>query len=74
MKLDRYAVRLPEEPLTLLGVREVCAITGLSRSMLYELTRDEKFPQSVDVGCRTIRYRAGQVKAWLESREPRKRA
>lgn len=52
----------------LLRRREVEAITGLSRSSIYRLMQDGEFPRPVRVGPAAVRWRSGDVTAWLESR------
>ena len=52
----------------LLRRRQVEEITGLSRSSIYRLMRDGKFPRPVKVGLAAVRWRASDITAWLESR------
>lgn len=55
-------------PERLLRLTDVCHLSGLSRSSIYTLQGEERFPQAVRVGIRAVRWRAGDVVAWLESR------
>ena len=52
----------------LLNVRQVCAICGLSRATVYRLAGRGEFPRSVHVTSKAVRWRARDVRAWIESR------
>lgn len=55
----------------LLHIRDVLAATSLSRTGLYSLIGQGKFPQPVKVGGRSA-WRASDVQRWIESLEPKK--
>jgi excisionase family DNA binding protein len=48
---------------------EVCRLTGLSRSTIYNMLQAGQFPNSVRVGARAVRWRLAAVNAWLGGRE-----
>ena len=50
---------------------EVEALTGLSRSTIYEWMKRGDFPQPVKLGVRLVAWRQSDLLAWLESRETR---
>lgn len=50
---------------------EVEALTGLSRSTLYDWMKRGAFPQPVKLGTRLVAWRESDIAAWLESRETR---
>lgn len=50
---------------------DVEAITGLSRSTIYQWMKDGKFPQPVALGTRIVAWRESDIEGWLESRETR---
>ncbi len=52
----------------LLRRRLVEEITGLSRSSIYRLMRNGKFPVPVRVGPSAVRWKSSDIKIWLESR------
>ena len=52
----------------LLRIREVCALTGLSRATLYIMVRETTFPAPVRLRARAVAWRASEVRAWMESR------
>ena len=52
----------------LLGCREVEKITGMSRSSIYRLKREGKFPRPVRIGPAAVRWKASDITAWMESR------
>lgn len=47
---------------------EVEAQTGLSRSLIYKLTAEGKFPAPVHLSARCVAFRASEVDAWIASR------
>ena len=52
----------------LLRRRQVEEITGMSRSSIYRLMREGKFPRPVRIGPAAVRWRARDITAWMESR------
>jgi prophage regulatory protein len=46
----------------------VRAVTGLSKSSLYELIRANSFPAPVHLGARTVAWVASEVKQWAAER------
>jgi len=54
---------------TILRRPEVEQTTGLSRSTLYAMMAEGTFPRPGRLGKRAVGWRAGDVSAWLESRE-----
>lgn len=63
----------PNERQTLLTVAEALAITGYkSRSSIYRLVKQGRFPCPVSVGCNQIRWRSGDVEEWLNSLQVRR--
>lgn len=46
----------------------VQALTGLSRSTIYRLMAEGKFPTQIKLGERAIGWRREALEAWLESR------
>ncbi|KZY60194.1 AlpA family transcriptional regulator [Oleiphilus sp. HI0073] len=53
----------------ILRLKEVCEITGLGRSTIYELVRKEQFPKQVKLTARSVGWRQSQVVEWISSRE-----
>ncbi|MFK7875856.1 MAG: helix-turn-helix transcriptional regulator [Paracoccaceae bacterium] len=50
---------------------QVEAMTGLSRSTLYDWMKRGEFPQPIKLGARLVAWRESDVIAWLENRETR---
>lgn len=65
---------LPKEDLALIGLNAVLDFIGISRAQLYNYLRDGKFPAPLDMESRSVLFRVGDVRTWLESKQPRKRA
>ena len=55
----------------LLTLREVCEMTGLSRSSIYAMMAAGQFPQPIRIGARAIRWYEryeNEVRAFIASR------
>ena len=50
----------------ILRLPEVMQRTGLSRSVIYSRMADDTFPQSVQLGTRSIGFVEHEVDAWIE--------
>ena len=47
---------------------EVESITGLSRSSIYELVADGKFPKPINLGGRAVGWLENELAEWQKSR------
>jgi prophage regulatory protein len=54
--------------LQILRLPEVCGITGLGRSMIYQLEADGSFPQRIKLTARTVGWLETEVRDWLTER------
>lgn len=50
---------MQDQPIRLIRLKEVMALTGLSRSYVYQLIGEADFPQSISLGARAV--------AWVQS-------
>jgi prophage regulatory protein len=64
---DKEASNDPDEVI-FLRLPKVKAVTGLSKSSLYELIRANRFPAPVHLGARTVAWVAAEVKQWAAER------
>lgn len=55
-------------PVQILRLPQVCKITGLGRSMIYQLEADSRFPARVRIGARAVGWVESEVQIWLASR------
>ncbi|MFC0572663.1 helix-turn-helix transcriptional regulator [Paraburkholderia solisilvae] len=53
--------------LTILRRKQVEAVTGLSRSTIYARIRNKTFPPAIQLGPRSVGWRAGDIDAFLAS-------
>lgn len=53
-----YILRLPR----------VCEVTGLGRSMIYQLEADGRFPRRIKLTSRTVGWLEAEVHDWLTHR------
>jgi len=53
---------------TVVRIGDVCAATKLSRSTIWRLERDGRFPRRVKLSIRAVGWRAADIEAWLKTR------
>ncbi|HEL4406216.1 TPA: AlpA family transcriptional regulator [Stenotrophomonas maltophilia] len=51
-----------------LRLAQVCEITGLSRSSIYNYVAAGLFPKQRQMGIRAVRWLASEVHTWMEDR------
>jgi prophage regulatory protein len=61
LPLDDHAIRVLRLP-------EVCSVTGLGRSLIYQMEADLRFPKRVRIGTRAVGWLEAEVQAWLRRR------
>jgi prophage regulatory protein len=52
----------------ILRLPEVCAVTGLGRSFIYQLQAAGSFPQRVKLGLRAVGWLENEVQRWLSDK------
>lgn len=52
----------------ILRLPEVCRLTGLGRSMIYQLEAERRFPLRVRIGARAVGWVDAEVQRWLAVR------
>ncbi|MBS0420209.1 MAG: AlpA family transcriptional regulator [Proteobacteria bacterium] len=58
----------PVTPQRILRLRDVMALTGLSRSSIYQYQAQNRFPKSIKVGDRTVGWIEEEVLQWIAGR------
>ncbi|MEX0733675.1 MAG: AlpA family phage regulatory protein [Steroidobacteraceae bacterium] len=53
---------------------QVCKVTGLGRSMIYQLESQRRFPSRVRIGLRAVGWVESEVQLWLARRVEHHRA
>jgi prophage regulatory protein len=53
--------------LQVLRLPQVIQITGLCRSMIYQLEAADRFPRRIRIGSRAVGWLHGEIQQWLES-------
>lgn len=61
---DTGAAAKPPAPERLLRLREVCGLVAVSRATVYKWMGEGRFPRSIRLGDRAVRWRAADVLAW----------
>jgi prophage regulatory protein len=52
----------------ILRLKEVCRVTGLGRSYIYQLQAEGQFPQSIKLGVRAVGWLEKDVQNWVNGR------
>jgi prophage regulatory protein len=55
------------EAMRILRLRDVVHLTGLSRSTVYSLIQNEKFPKPLRLSARASGWLLGEVEEWINS-------
>ncbi len=58
----------------ILRLPQVCKVTGLGRSMIYQLEAERGFPSRVRIGLRAVGWVEAEVQVWLANRLEKHRA
>lgn len=59
---------LPMEDIRIIRIRDVIALTGLSRSAIYAAVKAGTFPRQVKLSARSSGWVRGEVVAWMKAR------
>ena len=54
--------------LQILRLPQVCNVTGLRRSMIYQLEAEQRFPHRIKIGIRAVGWIEGEVRMWVATR------
>ena len=60
--------RLMNASIHILRLPQVCERIGLSRSMIYQLEAEQRFPHRIKIGVRAVGWIESEVEAWLAHR------
>ena len=52
----------------LIRLRDLLAQLGISRSAVYRMMDDGKFPRPLKLSAQTIAFKQSEIDAWVESR------
>jgi prophage regulatory protein len=55
-------------PPRILRLKEVCKVTGLGRSCIYQLQAEKRFPRRIKIGLRAVGWLEDEVQKWLADR------
>ncbi|MCC6176702.1 MAG: AlpA family phage regulatory protein [Gammaproteobacteria bacterium] len=58
----------------ILRLPQVCRVTGLGRSMIYQLEAERRFPCRVRIGARAVGWVESEVQSWVAGRIQHHRA
>lgn len=59
---------MQDQPIRLIRLKEVMAMTGLSRSYVYQLIGEGYLPQSISLGARAVAWVHSELQQWIDSR------
>jgi len=62
------AMRPMEASIQILRLPQVCERIGLSRSMIYQMEAEQRFPPRIKIGVRAVGWIESEVQAWLAKR------
>lgn len=59
---------MAEQLRSFLRLKQVKAVTGMSRSWIYEAIRRGEFPASIPLGARAVAWDSASIAAWQAAR------
>lgn len=59
---------LPTEDIRIIRIRDVIALTGLSRSAIYAAVKAGTFPRQVKLSVRSAGWVRSEIVAWMKER------
>jgi prophage regulatory protein len=66
--LNPHAVSTKVSSPRVLRLKEVCRMTGLGRSFIYQLQAEGQFPRRIKIGLRAVGWLEDEVRRWLAER------
>ena len=52
----------------IIRLKDITEMTGLKRSSIYALMKEERFPQSVSLGSRSVGWVLSEINDWILER------
>jgi prophage regulatory protein len=65
---EPVARRSPTEKIRVLRLPQVCEITGLCRSSIYQMEAEQRFPHRIKIGARSVGWIESEIQGWLRRR------
>lgn len=59
---------VPNIPIQVLRLRQVCTRTGLCKSSVYQLEAENRFPKRVHLSDRCVGWLESEIQEWLSQR------
>ncbi|MGX5722545.1 helix-turn-helix transcriptional regulator [Shinella zoogloeoides] len=52
----------------LISLKETCALTSMSKTMIHKLRTEGRFPVHVELGEKRIAFSRAEVRAWIQQK------
>jgi prophage regulatory protein len=62
------ARRPPIGKIQVLRLPQVCRVTGLCRSSIYQMEAERRFPSRIKIGACSLGWIEGEIQRWLQQR------
>lgn len=59
---------MKEQSTRLIRLKEVIAMTGLSRASVYKFVSENRFPSQISLGYRCVAWVESEVQQWIDQR------
>jgi len=73
LMLDLYSMSADPDPSDIIRVDEAMQLSGLRKTMFYDLIRKGQFPAQVELGARAVGWYKSQVLEWNRNRPSKRR-
>lgn len=54
---------------SLITIKKVCEITGISKPSVYRMMKQDNFPKSVQVSKSCVRWSLSEIQQWIEDKK-----
>lgn len=58
----------PVDNIRVLRLPQVCSVTGLCRSSIYQMEAEGRLPSRIKIGARSVGWIESEVQSWLRER------
>lgn len=61
--------KIPDAPERILRIKEVTELTGISRTTIWRMERNGKFPARVQLGVGSVGWKSSSLQKWMAKRQ-----
>lgn len=66
---ESFAQRVYSPRIQCLSIEDVCNVTGLGKTVIYEMIKNKEFPEPLE-GFKSNRWRESTIVQWMDRHDP----